>query len=316
MRVRVLGTTAGGGLPQWNCGFALSVRARAGDPDVPPRTHCSLAISGGDGRWSLLNASPDVREQLARFPALHPRPGTRSLPLDTIVLTDASFAHTLGLLLLNEALSYRVITSAWIRAALLEHNANFRMLAPAFGSVRIDEAFFLDREEQLEAKLFPLPGKAPQWLQPHASSTAETTLGLRVVDKRTSQRVVYAPYLQRLDSATLAELAEADVRFVDGTFFTNDELRALRPGAPDARALGHLPISGADGSLALLRGMRGRTLYTHMNNSNPLLDATSPESAHVRAAGVEIAYDGLELALPAEPSLTRTAAEPPSRARG
>ncbi len=297
MLLRVLGTTAGGGLPQWNCGFALSVRARAGDPSVPSRMHCSLAISAGDGRWSLLNASPDVREQLARFPALHPRPGTRSLPLDTIVLTDASFAHTLGLLLLNESLSYRVITSAWIRDALLERNAMFAGLAPAFGSVKIDEAFFLDRDEHLEAKLFPLPGKAPQWLQQHASATAETTLGLRVVDKRTSRRFVYAPYLQRLDTATLAELAEADVRFVDGTFFAKDEPRTLRPGAPDAQALGHLPISGGDGSLALLRGMRGRTLYTHFNNTNPVLDAASPEAAHVRAAGVEIASEGLELAL-------------------
>jgi pyrroloquinoline quinone biosynthesis protein B len=118
-----------------------------------------------------------------------------------------------------------------------------------------------------------------------------------VVDKRSGKRLVVAPLLSRLDTATLAELAEADVRFVDGTFFASSELRALRPGAPEASALGHTPIGGADGSLALLRGMRGRTLYTHLNNSNPALDARSPEAAHVRAAGCEIASDGLELAL-------------------
>jgi pyrroloquinoline quinone biosynthesis protein B len=297
MRVRVLGSAAGGGLPQWNCGGPNSVRARAGDPSVPPRTQPSLAISAGDARWSLVNASPDVRDQLARFAGLHPRPGTRDVPLDTIVVTNADLDHVIGLLVLREALPYRVITTGWIRDVLLDHNATFRILAPAFTAVKIDEAFFLDRGEQLEAKLFPLPGKVPTWAQPLAAGSAEATLGLRVVDKRSGKRLVYAPGIQRLDSATLAELAEAYVRFVDGTFFTRDELRALRPGAPDAVAMGHVPISGAEGSLALLRGMRGRTLYTHINNTNPILDADSPEAAHVRAAGVEIAIDGLEIAL-------------------
>jgi pyrroloquinoline quinone biosynthesis protein B len=296
MRLRVLGSAASGGLPQWNCGGPNSVRARALDPAVPARTQASLAISAGDGRWSLVNASPDVRDQLARFSGLHPKPGTRSVPLDTIVLTSAEPSAVAGLLVLHESLPYRVLTTPWIRDALLDHNALFRMLTPAFGVVKIDEAFFLDRDEHLEAKLFPVVGKLPAWAQPHAGSSAEVTLGLRVGDKRSGKRVVYAPSFQRLDTATLAELAEADVRFVDGTFFARDELRALRPGAPDSVALGHAPISGAGGSLALLRGMRGRTLYTNLNNSNPLLDATSPENAHIRAAGIEIASDGMELA--------------------
>lgn len=295
MRVRVLGTAAGGGLPQWNCGCAHCARARSGDRSVPARSQCSLAVSAGDGRWSLLNASPDVGAQLARFGGLQPRAGTRSLPLDTIVLTDASLAHTLGLASLHESLPYRVLTTRWIRDVLLDHNAVFRPLAPAFGTVKIDEPFALDRDEHLEAKLFPVAGKAPAWAQPIAAHGAESTLGLRVVDKRSGKRLVYAPTLQRLDTATVAELAEADVRFVDGTFWAQDDLRALRPGAPDATALGHLPISGPEGSLALLRGMRGRTLYTHLNNTNPALDAHAAEAAHVRAAGVEVASDGLEL---------------------
>jgi pyrroloquinoline quinone biosynthesis protein B len=253
---------------------------------VPPRSQPSLALSAGDGRWSLVNASPDVRDQLARFSGLHPRPGTRDVPLDTIVVTNADLDHTIGLLVLRESLPYRVITTPWIRNTLLDLNAAFRILTPAFGTVKIDEAFHLDREEQLEAKLFPLPGKVPTWAQPHAGNSPEATLGLRVVDRRSGKRLVYAPGIQRLDSATLAELAEADVRFVDGTFYTSDELRALRPGAPDAVTMGHVPISGPEGSLALLRGMRGRTLYTHINNTNPILDASSAEAASVRAAGV------------------------------
>lgn len=297
MRLRVLGSAASGGLPQWNCGGANSVRARAGDAGVPPRTQASLAISAGDGRWSLANASPDVRDQLARFAGLHPRPGTRDVPLDTIVLTSADLEHALGLLVLRESLPYQVVTTAWIRDVLLDHNAVFRLLAPAFITVKIDEAFFLDRGEQLEAKLLPVPGKPPAWTQVVAGGSAEATLGLRVTDKRGGRRAVYVPRVQRLDTATLAELAEADVRFVDGTYFTKDEPRALRPGAPDASALGHLPISGPEGSLRLLGGMRGRTLYTHANCTNPMLDASAPEAAHVRAGGAEIASDGMEIAL-------------------
>jgi pyrroloquinoline quinone biosynthesis protein B len=301
VRLRVLGSAASGGVPQWNCGCAQCVSARETQPGAnatcPPRTQASLAISAGDGRWSLVNASPDVRDQLARFAGLHPKPGTRSTPLDTIVLTSAESSAVLGLLVLHESLPYRVLTTPWIRDALLEHNALLRVLAPAFGTVKIDETFTLDRGEHLEAKLFPVTGKLPNWAQELRGNLAEANLALRVVDGRSGARVVYAPSLARLDSATLAELAAADLRFVDGAFFASDELRALRPGMPDASVLGHAPIGGSNGTLALLRGMRGRTVYTALNNSNATCDAASPEAAHVRVAGCEIARDGDELAL-------------------
>lgn len=297
MRIRVLGSSAGGGLPQWNCGGSLSVRARAGDPAVPPRTQPSLALSSGDGRWSVVNASPDVRMQLAAFPGLHPRPGTRDVPLDTIALTNADLDHVMGLLVLREALPYRVVTTPWIRDALLEHNACFRLIEPAFGTVRVDEPFPLDRGGVLEAKLFPVPGKVPTWLSEVARNAPEATLGLRVTDTRTGRRLVVAPGIQSLGSGVRAELEEADLRFVDGTFYTNEELLRMRPGAPDARTMGHLPISGPDGSLAVLRTMPGRTFYLHLNNTNPLVDHGSPERAEVEAAGVGVAEDGMELSL-------------------
>src|SRR3990172_1499528 len=120
MKIFVLGSGAGGGLPQWNCGGPNNVRARAGDPAVPPRTQPSIAVSADGGRWSLVNASPDVRDQLARFPGLHPRAGTRDVPLDTIVLTNADLDHVLGLLVLREALPHRIVTTAWIRDALID----------------------------------------------------------------------------------------------------------------------------------------------------------------------------------------------------
>lgn len=297
MKLRVLGSCAGGGLPQWNCGGANSQRARQRDPDVPPRTQPSLAVSADGARWSLLNASPDVRDQLAAFPGLHPRPGTRDLPLDSVVLTSAELDGALGLLVMREALSYRVVSTAWVRSAILDHNAVFRLLEPAWGAVPLDRPLPLDPGGALELRLFPVAAKLPPWLRDLAKPNPETTVGLRITERASGARLVFVPGLAALDSAVLAELAAADVRFVDGTFFTADELRALRPGAPDAVAMGHLPITGAVSSLAALAELPGRSFYIHMNNTNPILDAASPERARVRRAGVEVASDGMEIEL-------------------
>jgi pyrroloquinoline quinone biosynthesis protein B len=297
MRVRVLGSAAGGGLPQWNCGCRNCVRARAGDPAVPPRAQPSLAVSADGVRWSLANATPDVREQLARTPALHPRPGTRDVPLDTIVLTNADLDHAMGLLVLRESLPYRIVTTAWVRRALLQHNAVFRLLEPAWQVARLDEPFLLDRGDALEARLFPVPGKVPGWLGDLEKNGPEATVGLRLTDRRSGRRLVYAPGIQRLDEGTLAELVAADLRFVDGTFHTEHELLGARPGAPGATAMGHVPVAGAGGSLSLLSGLPGRTFYIHLNNTNPLLDAGSKEREAVGWAGVGVAEDGMELEL-------------------
>jgi pyrroloquinoline quinone biosynthesis protein B len=297
MKVRVLGSCAGGGLPQWNCGGNNSVRARRGDPDVPARTQPGLAVSADGVRWSVLNAGPDLRTQLAAFPALHPKPGTRDVPLDTIVLTSAELDHVLGLLVLREALSFRIVSTRWVRDAILDHNAAWRLLEPIWGAVALDAPLYLDRDRALEARFFPVAAKVPGYLRDIAKPHAETTTGLRITERATGARLALVPGLASLDSATAAELAAAEVRFVDGTFFAGDELRAVKPGAPDAAAMGHAPITGADGTLAALAGMSGRTWYVHMNCTNPVLDAASPERARVRRAGVEIADDGMEIEL-------------------
>jgi pyrroloquinoline quinone biosynthesis protein B len=297
MKVRVLGSAAGGGLPQWNCGGSHSVRARAGDPDVPPRTQPSIAVSADGARWSLVNASPDVRDQLARTPELHPRAGTRDVPLDTIVVTNPDLDHVVGLLVMRESLPYRVASTAFTRRALLDHNAVFRLIEPAWGEVKLDEEFPLDRAGELRARLFPVPGKVPTWLGTLESNHPEATTGLRITEGRTGKRLVYAPGLQRLDSGTLAELEAADLRFVDGTFWTEDELLAMRPGAPTATTMGHTPVGGPAGSLEVLRRLPGRTVFIHMNNTNPMLVTGSAEAAAVHAAGAEIAMDGMALEL-------------------
>ena len=297
MKVRVLGSCAGGGLPQWNCGGPNSARARAGDPAVPPRSQPSIAVSADGRRWSVLNASPDIREQFARFPGLHPRVDTRDVPLDTILLTNAELDHTLGLLVLREALSYRVVSTGWVRDALLEHNAAWQLLDPVWSAAKPDAPFFTDRDEVIEACFFPVPGKLPTWLRDRVAWSPEGSVGVRLTDTRSGRRLVYVPGLKSLDSGTLAELGAADCRFVDGTFYTNDELQQLRPGAPDAIAMGHLPIAGPSGSLEPLSKLPGRTLYLHMNNTNPILDASSPEAGAVIRAGLEIAADGQEFEL-------------------
>ena len=297
MRIRVLGSCAGGGLPQWNCGGPNSVRARAGDPQVPPRTQPSLAISADGSRWSLLNASPDLRHQFAAFPGLHPPAGTRAVPVDTVMLTSAELDHTLGLLMMREALSYRILSTAWVRDAILRHNAAWRLLESAWGIAPLDRPVFLDRDETLEARFFPTPAKVPGYLRDVEKPHPECSVGLRVTDLRSGRRLAFAPGLKTIDEGTRAELAAADCRFVDGTFFTADELQALRPGAPDATAMGHVPITGPGGSLPQLSGMKGRTLYIHMNNTNPVLEPGSAEAERVRAAGLEVASDGQELEL-------------------
>jgi pyrroloquinoline quinone biosynthesis protein B len=297
MRVRVLGSAAGGGLPQWNCGCSNCARARAGDPALPPRSQPSIAVSADGGRWSLANATPDVREQLARAPALHPRPATRDVPIDTVVLTNADLDHALGLLVMREALPYRIVSTPWVRRALLGHNAVFRLLEPAWSEAKLDEPFLLDRGDVLEARLFPVPGKPPGWLRDLERNEPETTAALRITDRRSGRRLVYAPGVQRLDEGTLAELAAADLRFVDGTFWSEHELLAVRPGAPSATEMGHVPVSGAGGSLRLLSGLPGRSFYVHMNNTNPLLDARSGPAAEVARASVGVALDGMELEL-------------------
>lgn len=297
MRVRVLGSAAGGGLPQWNCGCANCVRARSGDAAVPPRAQPSIAASADGVRWSIVNAAPDIRDQMARFPGLHPRAGTRDVPLDTIVVTNPDIDHVLGLLVLRESLPHRIVSTPFVRDLLLEHNALLRILEPAWGIAKLDQPVRLDRDGHLEARLFPVPGKVPTWASSLASNHPEATTAVRITDTRSERRLVYAPGVARLDAGTLAELEAAACAFVDGTFFTADELSKARAGAPDAFAMGHAPISGVGGTLATLAELRCRKLYIHMNNTNPVLDAGSEAAALVRRAGIEIAMDGMELAL-------------------
>jgi pyrroloquinoline quinone biosynthesis protein B len=295
--VQVLGSGAYGGFPAWNDGSEPAVRARRGDPSYPARAATSLAVSADGHRFTLIEAPLHLPQTLARAHRYAPTPGTRNTPIDSLVLTSPEFEANAGALGLADASSIRVLSPMGLREDLLDAGEAFRSLEAVWTGLPWDRPFSLDRDETLEARFFPLPGPTPAAFRDCAPKVGRTRCGVRVTDRRTGARLVWAPRVTRLDSACLAELRAADLRFVDGTYYANDEPRALRPRAGDATALGHVPIDGAKGSLAWLAGMRGESHYIHLAGSNPACHAKSEASERIRAAQVDVATDGQEFFL-------------------
>ena len=294
MRARVLGSAAGGGFPQWNCRCPTCEAARAGAA-ARPRTQSSLAIRGAEGPWFLANASPDLREQLEALGA-EPAGDVRAAPVAGVLLTDAEIDHTAGLLLLRESSTpIRVYGSDAVRHALTEGYPVLRILGGYCGV----EWRTLERRVQLdgsslEVEWFVAGGDAPLYLAGTGADVEASGLTFR--DRATGGVLTYLPGLATLDDNVLGRLAASDVVLVDGTFWRDDDLARL--GISDRRAsdMGHLPLSGPDGLLAALAGMeRPRRLLVHINNTNPILLEDSPERRQVVRAGVEVAYDGLEI---------------------
>jgi pyrroloquinoline quinone biosynthesis protein B len=298
VRVRILGSAAGGGFPQWNCHCETCEAARVG-VRARPRTQSSLAIRGGEGPWFLVNASPDARQQLE---ALTPgqADGVRAPPVAGVLLTDAEIDHTAGLLLLRESATpvrlfgdegvERALTQGYPVLAILERycGAEWQTLEPE-RAMRLEES-------SLEVEPFEAGGDAPRYLG--GSDVELQASGFVFRDRANGGVVTYAPGLARLDDGVLARLAASDVVLVDGTFWRDDELARLGISARSARDMGHLPLSGPGGTLeALARLRRPRKVLVHINNTNPILLEDSPEREAVEVAGVEVAYDGLEIEL-------------------
>jgi pyrroloquinoline quinone biosynthesis protein B len=298
VRVRILGSAAGGGFPQWNCHCATCEAARAG-VRARPRTQSSLAIRGGEGPWFLVNASPDARQQLE---ALTPEEagGVRAPPIAGVLLTDAEIDHTAGLLLLRESATpvrvfgdegvERALRDGYPVLAILERycGAEWRTLDP--GRSRPLEG------SSLEVEPFEAGGDAPRYLT--GSEVELQASGFVFRDRATGGVVTYVPGLARLDDAVLNRLAASDLVLVDGTFWRDDELPRLGISERSARDMGHVPLSGPGGTLeALARLERPRKALVHINNTNPILLEDSPEREAVLRAGVEVAYDGLEVEL-------------------
>ena len=295
MRVRVLGSAAGGGFPQWNCHCGICDAAREGVRAVP-RTQSSLAICGDEGPWFLVNASPDLRQQLEALDAQQVG-GVRSAPIAGVLLTDAEIDHTAGLLLMREsATPLRVFGDAGVARALIDGYPVLAMLARYCGAewrtLEPGRRQPLDGSS-LAVEPFRVGGDAPRYL---GSDVGLEASGLVFSD--VGGTVTYVPGLARLDDGVIARLTASDLVLVDGTFWHDDDLARLGISDRTARAMGHTPVAGPDGSLAVLAELkRPRKVLVHINNTNPILLEDSPEREQVVRAGVEVAYDGLEVEL-------------------
>ncbi|MCR9095873.1 MAG: MBL fold metallo-hydrolase [bacterium] len=295
MKARLLGSGVATGVPTWNDGSEIARKARTRDPDHPRRAGACLAVSADGVRFSILEAPFHLAASLANEPLFAPPEGSRAVPIDSLVLTSGDLDGSAGALALRSGLAIRIASPADLRRELLDHDAAFVTLEPLWTGLGWDRPFPLDRDEILEARLFPLPGPIPDHLRDRSTSVGRARCGVRITDRRSGRRLVWAPRIERLDTATLAELREADVRFVDGTCYAAEEARRLRPGARTPDELGHVPIDGAGGSLAVLAGMNGRSIYVHVAASNPLAGLGAKEAKRVSEAGVEVGLDGLEV---------------------
>ena len=314
LRAIVLGAAAGGGFPQWNSAGPGCRRARAGDPAAPPRTQASLAVSAdADGRrWVLLNASPDLPAQLRATPALHPRPeggAVRHSPIAAAVLTGAEVDTVAGLLSLRERHAF-ALYGAEQSLAVLAENPIFGALDPALvprrrlplgEEVALRDAAGGDLDLRVEA--FPVPGKVPLFLEEGGSDPGRAdegeTVGLRLsAAGGGSGALFFVPGCAAMTDDLRERLRGAACVLFDGTLWRDDEMLRAGAGTKTGARMGHMSIDGPTGTLAAFAdlGVRQRVLI-HLNNTNPVLLADSPERAAVEAAGWEVAEDGMELRL-------------------
>lgn len=295
MRIRILGSAAGGGFPQWNCACSNCRGVREGTLRATPRTQASVAVSADGEDWLLLGCSPEVRAQMEAFSALHPRQ-RRSTPAIGVALCNGDLDHVLGLLSLRESQPLRIFATPTVRRGLVERNAVLRTLDRFPG-----QSTWLELVPGVEAHIggltlvaVPVPGKIPLHLEGLAAPSEEDNVGLLV---RAADRTLgWFPTVAGPTPALLRALAECDVVLFDGTFWSDDELARTGTGARTAREMAHWPVGGPDGSLDVLARLPAKTrALVHINNTNPLLVDDGPERALALASGVLVAWDGMEV---------------------
>ena len=306
MILRILGSAAGGGFPQWNCGCGNCRAVRANHPATRPRLEESVALSADGEHWFLLQASPEVRRQIESFPALWPREPRHS-PIAGFLITNGDLDHCLGLLCLRESQPLKIYATSEVRRGFTEGNAVYQTLERFPGQVTwrglelgVEQPLLTATGEPtgLHVTALPAPGKRPLHLEASGSPSPGDNVGLMIRDERTGGRLAYFSAVAELDSTVREALAAADCLFLDGTFWSDDELIQAGLGERRARQMAHLPVGGTEGSLRFLRGLAVRRKFLiHLNNTNPLLRDDSPERAEAAAARVEVAEDGVELRL-------------------
>jgi len=308
MRLVVLGAAAGGGFPQWNAASEACRRARAGDPAARPASQAALALSADGARWLVVEASPDLRQQIEATPELHPRRAPRSSPIAAVLPTNGEIDSLGGLLHLREGTPFALYAHPRI-LRLLDANPVFevvdrrlvprRALALEVWTAIADAA---DAPLGLEVRAFPVAGKPPLFLEraaragPPPAPEPGDVIGLEL--RARGRRIVWIANCGRLDLAVLERCEGCDVLFVDGTLWSDDELVRQGIAARTGREMGHVSIAGPEGVLARLGPVSARRkILVHVNNSNPVLLADSPERAEVERAGFEVAFDGMRIDL-------------------
>jgi len=310
MRVKILGSAAGGGFPQWNCACSNCSRLRKGVLKTRPRTQAQVAVSPDHSSWFLLNASPDLRQQLGENSEFAPPGAARGTPINAIFLTSADVDCVLGLLHLREFQPLRIYSTLSVRRVLAEENSLFRTLTRSNPPVRW-EVLSLDRlvplvahaqpgaRDNLFCKAVPLGGSFPDYASDQLRRSLpedEAVIGLQFMQR--DKRFLYAPSLPGRGEDWKRRVGESQLAFLDATFWSDDELIKTQSGSPSARQMGHLPLYGTGGLLHQLQFARNvRRVLIHINNTNPILDEESPQHRAVLEAGFEIAYDGMEFEL-------------------
>jgi len=296
VRVHILGSAAGGGFPQWNCNCRNCAGLRTGSIRAKARTQCSVAVSADGSRWSLLNASPDLRSQIFSFPDLLPKGGVRGSAIDAVLLTDAELDHITGLLSLRETQPIRLFCTSQVFDWVLASNT-------VFGALNSPDRFRVttveDRKPEtigcgLGFEAMFVSGKVPTYVKSTPANYDGATVGYKLIDSSTGSSLLYVPAIKEIDEGFLATAAACDCLLFDGSFWSDNEMEIRGAGTRTASSMGHLPISGAAGSLAQLGDLRMRKIYTHINNTNPILDETSAERREIEKAGWEVAEDGMD----------------------
>ncbi len=305
LRVIVLGAAAGGGLPQWNCGCANCTAAR-GSPFAMQSTQASLAVSTDETHWFLINASPDIRQQINATPQLHPKPDAlRHSPIAGVILTNGEVDAVAGLLSLREGSPFTFYAHERVHA-ILKANSIFNVLGEKVQrqAIAIDKTFRPTLPDGSESDLdilpFLVPGKGAWYLEGTADNadTDGDTLGLRIEDTSTGQFIYVLTACARVTPELKARLAAAPLVFFDGTVWRDDELIAQGLGQKTGQRMGHIAMSGDDGAIASLADIGiGQKVFLHINNSNPAWRAESCERADAARAGWTIASDGMEFSL-------------------
>jgi pyrroloquinoline quinone biosynthesis protein B len=303
VRVKILGSAAGGGFPQWNCNCRNCAGVRSGKVRARPRSQSSIAVSSDGELWALCNASPDILAQIRATPELQPRQTLRGSGIAAIVLTDGQIDHVTGLLLLREGARLPLYSTALVQDDLTHGFPVLRLLEHFCGTdwypVSIDGLpFSIDGVDGIEFRAFPLASKPAPFSPRRDAPQPGDNIGLVIRDSHSGRGLFYAPGLAQIDDRTDQEMASVDCLLVDGTFWTDDEMIRLGVGAKRAREIGHLPQTGAGGMIERLREFPNtRRILIHINNTNPILDEDSEERRTLEREGIEVAFDGMEITL-------------------